>query len=148
LAASPRYALAHHVKGQVLRAQNRFAEAIPEYETVIELDRNAPGAYANLGWCKFLTGSIEEAIPALEQALRLSPHDHRAGNWCARIGPLKGASERAAVEIVEARRLRGEGSVASVATMAAAGSWGNPKIRALLETTFFAGLRKAGVPEE
>jgi TolB-like protein len=185
LAASPRYALAHHVKGQVLRAQNRFAEAIPEYETVIELDRNAPGAYANLGWCKFLTGSIEEAIPALERALRLSPRDHRAGNWCARIGlvhllqsrtdeailwlekgcsaspalpfvhiwlasayALKGATERAAVEIVEARRLRGEGSVASVATMAAAGSWGNPKIRALLETTFFAGLRKAGVPEE
>src|SRR6202040_1537788 len=46
LAASPRYALAHHVKGQVLRAQNRLEEAIPEYETVIELDRNAPGAYA------------------------------------------------------------------------------------------------------
>ena len=86
LAASPRYALAHHVKGQVLRAQNRWEEAIPEYETVIELDRNAPGAYANLGWCKFLTGSIEDAIPALEQALRLSPRDHRAGNWCGRIG--------------------------------------------------------------
>jgi len=66
LAASPRYALAHHVKGQVLRAQNRLEEAISEYETVIELDRNAPGAYANLGWCKFLTGSIEEAVPALE----------------------------------------------------------------------------------
>ena len=33
LAASPRYALAHHIKGQVLRAQNRWEEAIPEYET-------------------------------------------------------------------------------------------------------------------
>jgi tetratricopeptide (TPR) repeat protein len=53
---------------------------------VIELDRNAAGAYANLGWCKFLTGAIEEAIPALEYALRLSPRDNRAGNWCGRVG--------------------------------------------------------------
>jgi len=27
-------------------------------------------------------------------------------------------------------------------------SWGVPKIRALVETTYFAGLLKAGVPEE
>jgi len=30
----------------------------------------------------------------------------------------------------------------------AAVSYGVPKVRALFETTFFAGLRKAGVPEE
>jgi len=30
LAASPRYALAHFVKGQLLRAQKRSEEAIPE----------------------------------------------------------------------------------------------------------------------
>jgi hypothetical protein len=28
------------------------------------------------------------------------------------------------------------------------GYWGVPKVRALFETTFFAGLRKAGIPEE
>jgi hypothetical protein len=33
LAAAPRYAFAHYVKGQVLRAQNRWEEAIIEYET-------------------------------------------------------------------------------------------------------------------
>ena len=26
--------------------------------------------------------------------------------------------------------------------------WGVPKIRALFEATYFAGLRKAGMPEE
>jgi hypothetical protein len=31
LAASPNSSLAHYAKGQVLRAQRRFAEAIPEY---------------------------------------------------------------------------------------------------------------------
>jgi hypothetical protein len=28
------------------------------------------------------------------------------------------------------------------------GYWGVPKVRALFEATYFAGLRKAGVPEE
>jgi len=28
------------------------------------------------------------------------------------------------------------------------GSWGVPKIQALFESTYFAGLRKAGMPEE
>jgi TolB-like protein len=86
LAASPRSPIAHYAKGNILRDTGRYEAAIPEYETVIELNRNEPGAYANLGWCKLLTGSIEQAIPALEQALRLSPRDTRAGNWSGRIG--------------------------------------------------------------
>jgi TolB-like protein/cytochrome c-type biogenesis protein CcmH/NrfG len=83
---SPRDPVARYAKGNLLRQARRCEAAILEYETVIELDRNAAGAYANLGWCKFLTGAIEEAIPALEYALRLSPRDNRAGNWCGRIG--------------------------------------------------------------
>jgi adenylate cyclase len=185
LAASPRSPVAHYAKGNILRQARQCEEAIPEYETVIELDRNEAGAYANLGWCKLLTGSIDEAIPALERALRLSPRDNRAGNWYARIGlvhllqshtdgairwlkkagsaspalpfvhaflasayGLKGETERAAAELAEARRLRGEGSYSSIARIGAMGYLGVPKIRALYETTYFAGLRKAGVPEE
>jgi TolB-like protein len=37
LAASPRSAYAHYVKGRVLRAQNRWEEAVPEYETAVAL---------------------------------------------------------------------------------------------------------------
>ncbi len=37
LAASPRYAHAHFVKGSVLRARNRWEEAIPEYEAEPQL---------------------------------------------------------------------------------------------------------------
>ena len=40
LAASPRSPLAHFAKGQVLRVQRRYEEAIPEYETVIAFNRN------------------------------------------------------------------------------------------------------------
>jgi len=36
----------------------------------------------------------------------------------------------------------------SLARLRAVGYWGVPKIRALFETTYFAGLRLAGMPEE
>jgi hypothetical protein len=52
-------------------------------------------------------------------------------------------------ELAEARRLGGEGSFLSIARMRAeAGYWGVTKIRALVEATYFAGLRMAGIPEE
>src|SRR5215472_8063182 len=52
LAASPRSSLARFAKGQVLRAQHRYREAIPEYETAIALNRNWAYAYSHVGWCK------------------------------------------------------------------------------------------------
>ena len=36
----------------------------------------------------------------------------------------------------------------SIARLKAFGYFGVPKIRALYEATYFAGLRKAGMPEE
>jgi TolB-like protein/class 3 adenylate cyclase len=48
LAASPRSLVARYAKGNILRQMGRYEAAISEYETVIGLDRNAPGAYANL----------------------------------------------------------------------------------------------------
>ena len=89
LAAAPNSALAHYVKGQVLRAQARCAEAIPEYETAIALDRSRAPAYAHVGWCKFLSGSLDGAIPAIEQAIRLSPHEPGIAVWYGRIGVME-----------------------------------------------------------
>jgi adenylate cyclase len=75
LAASPRYAFAHFVKGRLLRAQKRWEEAIPEFEAALALNHNSVYALVSLGWCKLYAGSIEEVIPRLEQAIRLSPRD-------------------------------------------------------------------------
>ena len=185
LAASPSNPLAHFAKGQVLRAQRRFEEAIPEYETALASDRNWVRALFILGQCKLYTGSIEETIPLEEQAICLSPRDPFICNWYARIGlvhllesrideailwhekarsanpefpfvhgwlasayALKGESERAAAELAEARRLVADDRYASIARLQAVGYFGVPKIRALFEATYFAGLRKAGMPEE
>jgi adenylate cyclase len=88
LAASPDSALAHYVKGQVLFAQSRCGEAIPEYERAISLDHSRAPAYARLGWCKFLTGSVDEAIPYFEQAMHLSPHEPAIAPWYGRMGVI------------------------------------------------------------
>jgi TolB-like protein/class 3 adenylate cyclase/Flp pilus assembly protein TadD len=185
VAASPQSAVAHYAKGQVLRAQRRWAEAIPEYETVLALDRNWVFAFFALGQCKLHSGSIEETIPLVEQAIRLSPRDPASGNFYHQIGTvyllqshtdeaitwlekardahpthpnvranlasayaLNDEPERAAAELAEARRLSGDDRFSNLARLRATGYRGVPKVRALFEATYFAGLRKAGVPEE
>jgi adenylate cyclase len=185
LAASPRSPLAHFARGQVLRAQGRYKEAIPEYETAIAFNRNSVVAISALADCKLVAGPIEEVIPLQEQALRLSPRDPLISNmynrigvahalqsradqaivWLekardanpARTGPhaqlasayaLKGEPERAAAELAEARRLVGDDRLSSIARLRAIGQHWGPEIRPLVEATYWAGLRKAGVPEE
>jgi len=185
LVASPRSARAHFVKGQLLRVQGRIEEALFEYETVIASDRNSVPGLVNVARCRILTGSLDEAIPLMEQAIRLSPHNPYNGNYFASIGTvhllqsrsdeaiawfekarsanpkllsvhlnlaaaygLKGETERAATELAEVRRLSLDDRHSSIARLKANGYWGVPKVRALYESTYFAGLRKAGMPEE
>ena len=171
-------------RGQLLRAQGRFAEAIPEYETVLALDRNWVNAYFGLGQSKLHTGAIEETIPLVERAIRLSPRDPELGVWFNEIGvahllqsntegsitwfqrarnaipahskfrsylaaayALRGEGERAAAELAEARRLSPDDRYSSLARLRTV-YYGSPKHNALREATYFAGLRKAGMPEE
>jgi TolB-like protein/Flp pilus assembly protein TadD len=185
LAASPRSAYTHFAKGHVLRAQNRWDEAAPEFEMALSLDRNLASALYGLAWCKLYAGSVEEVIPLVEHAIRLSPRDPGIGFWYFLIGTvhllqshtdeaivwlekartampavseyhsclaagyaLRGETERAAAELEEARRLNGGNLYSSIADVMALEWWGVPKIRALYEATYFAGLRKAGMPEE
>jgi adenylate cyclase len=186
LAASPRCALAHLVKGGVLRAQNQWKEAVLEYEAALALNRNMVGALNELGWCKLFTGSIDEVIPLEDQAIRLNPRDpgitYRYGliglvhllqsrtdealvwlekarsamptmpfnhSHLASLYALRGETERAAAELAEARRLNGGDLFSSISHLKACRGWRwwEPKIRALFEATYFAGLRKAGMPE-
>jgi len=61
---------------------------------------------------------------------------------------LKGDIERAAAEFAEARRLVADDRYASITRLRAVEPTGVPKLRALFEATYFAGLRKIGLPEE
>jgi adenylate cyclase len=86
LAASPDSAAAHFAKGVLLREQGRPDEAALEFETVLAFDRNSVGALFHLGWCKAMTGSLDEVIPLAEQGIRLSPGDPEIANFYWRIG--------------------------------------------------------------
>jgi hypothetical protein len=70
--------------------------------------------------------------------------------WLASAYALKGDSDHAATELAEARRLSGDDRYTSFARYRAVvgAAPGVPKVRALYEATYFAGLRKAGMPEE
>jgi len=106
LAALPRSPLPHYAKGQVLRAQNRYDEAIPEYETALVYDRNWVNAYAHIGQCKLYAGSIAEAIPLHEQAIRLSPRDAEIGVWYHRVGLVHLLQSRADAAIIWLEKAR------------------------------------------
>ena len=88
LVASPRSAYTHYVKSRVLRAQKRWEEAVPEYETALVLNRNLVGALNGLGWCKLYAGSLDEVTPLVKQAIRLSPRDPHIGTWYYLIGTV------------------------------------------------------------
>ena len=82
----PGNSLVHYAKGQVRRAQNRFGEAIAEYETSLALNRNQVSAYAQIGRCKLFTGSPADTILLHEKAIHLSPRDPGIHLWYGRIG--------------------------------------------------------------
>jgi len=106
LALAPRNGHAHFDRGQVLRAQRRFEEAIPEFEAALASHPTYAGAYANLGWCKFLTGSIDDVIPLEEKALRIGPDDPFLGtvySWIGIVELLKSHTKEAIAAFEKAR---------------------------------------------
>jgi TolB-like protein len=186
LAASFRSPLAHIAKALLLRAQRRYSEAISEYETVLAYNRNYVYAYFALGKCKLYTDSIEETIPLVERAIRLSPRDPELGAWYKQIGhvhllqshtrhaviwlrkarnhtpehptirgdlasayAINGETERAAAQLAKARGLSPDDRYSSIARLKEVRNFHllTPQIRALSDATYYAGLRKAGLPE-
>jgi len=84
----------------------------------------------------------------LEKARNHTPAHPKIRAQLASAYALSGDISRAAAELAEARRLSRDDSFSSVARLLAVRYSGVPKIRALFEATYIAGLRKAGMPEE
>jgi tetratricopeptide (TPR) repeat protein len=184
LRAFPGSAIAHLAKGAVLRALSRPEEAAFEYEMASRLQRNWPTALSQIGWCKLLTGSLEDAIPLHERAMNLSPRDPTRAGYCAGIGmvhllqsrtdeairwferarnanptlpharsylaaayALKGEVRAAAAELDAARKIRGSEYYSSITHLKSLSYFGVPTVQAQVDAIYFAGLRRAGVPE-
>ena len=74
---------AHSVKGNVLKTEKRFDDAIAEYERALALDPNDADAVAALGDTYSALGQYEKAIEFTDKAIRLSPHDPALFFWYA-----------------------------------------------------------------
>ena len=124
--------------------------AIPLLQQAIRLSPREPRIgwqYWQMGNAHLLESHTDEAIDWYERARSSIPAAPLLHGRLAAAYGLKGETERAAAELAEARRLSPAGRYATLAQVRA-GDWGVPKIRALYEATYFAGLRKAGMPEE
>jgi adenylate cyclase len=132
-------------------------EAIPLQEQAIRLSPRDPNIvvwYARIGQAYLLQSQIDEAILWYEKARAANPGLWHVHAYLASAFALKGETERAAVELAKAKSLVGDDRFSSIPRLKAIGffgmaeNFGDPKIGALFETTYFAGLRKAGMPEE
>src|SRR5262249_29251939 len=106
--------------------------------------------YYLIGTVHLLQLHTDEAIVWFEKARSALPTLSFPRSRLASAYALRGETQHAAAELAEAQRLEGGNLFSSIAQVKAfPGAWlGVPKMRALYEATYFAGLRKAGMPEE
>ena len=128
-------------------------EVIPLELKAIRLSPRDPvvfNRYLVIGQAQLLQSHIDEAIFSLEKAETYNPKSSFPRAWLASAYALKGDVARAAAELADAQRLSSDDRYLSVAKlkMLLRKTLSLPNMRALYEATYFAGLRKAGLPEE
>ena len=126
-------------------------EAIWLHEEAMRLSPRDPLIgywYFRIGLIRLLQSRTDEAIPWFEKARVMIPTFPPVYSFLASALALRGETGRAVAELAETYRLSGKRWVSTLADMRVTGYWGPPKMRALYENVYFAGLRKLGVPEE
>ena len=66
---------AHLALGYVAFTRRHTEEAVQQFQRSIDLNPNFAAAHGYFGWALALDGQSDRAIPHLEQAIRMSPHD-------------------------------------------------------------------------
>jgi TolB-like protein/Flp pilus assembly protein TadD len=126
-------------------------EAVPLLEKQIHLSPRDPGLYLSyfrLGVVHFFQEDLDEAVLWLEQARRADPTFPPAHSFLAAAYALNGDTARAAAELAEAVKWRGDDRFATIALSRKNGDLNTPMLHDRFERLLIAGLRKAGMPEE
>jgi TolB-like protein len=129
----------------------RFEEAIALHEQAMRLSPRDPLIgywYHRIGVIRLLESSTDKAISWFERARSTIPSFPLVHSFLGAAYALNGKPERGAALLAETYRLSGKVWVSTIADIRVTGYWGPPKVRDLIETVYFAGLRKLGVPEE
>ena len=149
IALNPNWVLALAALGHCKFLAGTMEEAIPAQERAIRLSPRDPRINNwrwRIGMVHLLQSRIGEAITWLERATQGNPGHPGPRAWLASAYALNGEAERAAIELTEARRSSTDSRYSSIISFKLATQFSH-SISTLAETTFFAGLRKAGVPE-
>jgi adenylate cyclase len=149
IASNPNAAYALFSLGVCKLWTGSIDETIPLEEQAIRLSPRDPyisGRYQVIGEVHLLQSRTKEAIVWLERARAGNPGLPIPHAWLASAYALKGDLDRAAAELAEARKLRGDPRPWSIAGLRV--RYQDRTIRALAEATLVTGLRKAGMPEE
>ena len=75
IAVDANFAGGHNAKGNVLRVERRFDDAIAEFERTLALDPNAGETYGALGFLYCDIGQFEKALEFFDKAIRLAPQN-------------------------------------------------------------------------
>lgn len=106
--------------------------------------------YLWLGQAYLLQSRIGDAVAWLEKARSAEPGLWFVHEWLAAADALNGDGAAGAAELAKSRRLSEHAWPSTIARLqdGYAKDFETPAMRAALEATFFAGLRRAGVPGE
>jgi adenylate cyclase len=133
-----------------LMYMGRPEAAIPRLEKAMRLnprDPNVAQYYWGLGACHLLLNCVQEAIDLLRKACAANPWHHYPPLHLAAALGLRGNLDEAMSALAKSINLQPE--INSLARWRASRPYfNNPRYQALLESTFCAGLRRAGFPDE
>ena len=125
-------------------------DAIMRTERAIRLnphDPNIASYYWALGSADLVSGRVDDAVSLLSKGRAANPRLYFIHLWLAGSLALKGDLDAARSAVAEAVKLRPE--INSVASWRAENLfYTNPQFTALAEKTLYAGLRRAGFPDE
>jgi class 3 adenylate cyclase/Tfp pilus assembly protein PilF len=125
-------------------------ETISAQELAIRLsprDPRVPNWHWRIGMVHLLQSRLAEAIVWLEKARAGNPSLAGPNAWLASAYALSGRRADCKAALEAARRLGPDSRYSSISVFKATQPLGSPQTRELLEATFIAGLRQAGVPE-
>jgi adenylate cyclase len=82
-------AFAHCTLGRIRYMRREYPPAISELTTALELNPSLALGHYGLGAALVFSGKSAEAVPHLESAIRLSPHDPNMGSFLVRIADAR-----------------------------------------------------------
>jgi class 3 adenylate cyclase/TolB-like protein/Flp pilus assembly protein TadD len=123
--------------------------AIPHLHKVLQLDPRYQNAFYRFFWagyCHLLLDRLDEAIDFFRKGRAADPQHWFLHSHLAAALALRGDTDEARTSLAEALRL--EPRIASITQNRDRDFPGSSQYAALREKTLFAGLRRAGLPDE